>query len=163
MFYNKLTRAWLFCLGTSVRPLVILSPPTLTFSKWPSPVFASVPSLERALLASPVPAQFFILDLTHGHRIETAAARVFLRCVRELKLKDSMLVVCGVRSSSGLHSDFVRAEVPLVFDSPDAASLTGSAVAAFETRAVCLAWCQQEHENRLRAAKKPESDSCCVA
>ncbi|KAJ7347203.1 sulfate transporter family-domain-containing protein [Mycena albidolilacea] len=118
--------------------------------------FASVPSLERALLASPVPAQFFILDLTHGHRIETAAARVFLRCVRELKLKDSMLVVCGVRSSSGLHSDFVRAEVPLVFDSPDAASLTGSAIAAFETRAVCLAWCQQEHESRLRAAKKPE-------
>jgi hypothetical protein len=110
-----------------------------------------------------VPAQFFILDLTHGHRIETAAARVFLRCVRELKLKENMLVVCGVRPSSGLHADFVRAEVPLVFDAPDAASLIGPAIAAFETKAACLAWCQQEHESRLRAANKTEGDCRCVS
>jgi hypothetical protein len=114
-------------------------------------------------LASPIPAQFFILDLTHGHRIETAAARVFLRCVRELKLKENMLVVCGVRPSSGLHADFVRAEVPLVFDAPDAASLIGPAIAAFETKAACLAWCQQEHEGRLRAANKTEGDCRCVS
>jgi hypothetical protein len=77
---------------------------------------------------------FFILDLTHGHRIETAAARVFLHCVREFKLKDSILVVCGVCVNSGLHADFMRADVPLVFDVPDTVSLTGSAIAAFETR-----------------------------
>ncbi|KAJ7806786.1 hypothetical protein B0H14DRAFT_3483796 [Mycena olivaceomarginata] len=53
--------------------------------------FASIPSLERALLTSLVSVHFFILDLTHGHSIETAAARVFLHCVRELKLKTAYL------------------------------------------------------------------------
>ncbi|KAJ6592443.1 hypothetical protein B0H19DRAFT_5908 [Mycena capillaripes] len=119
--------------------------------------FASVPSLERALLASPVLALFFILDLTHAHRIETAAARVLLRCVRELGLRDSVLLVCGVRKRGGLHADFIRAEVPLAFNS-DTAAQTGpaSGITAFETREACLVWCQREQEGRLLTANKSE-------
>ncbi|KAF7352091.1 hypothetical protein MVEN_01171900 [Mycena venus] len=117
--------------------------------------FASVPSLERALLASPVPASFFILDLAHAHRIETATARVLLRCVRELGLKDSLLVVCGVRERGGLHADFIRAEVPLVFNAREELTPTGG-IPAFETREACLVWCQREQEKRLLGGSKPE-------
>ncbi|KAJ6450156.1 sulfate transporter family-domain-containing protein [Mycena sanguinolenta] len=116
--------------------------------------FASVPSLEKAVLAPPAPATFFILDYSRAHRIETAAARVLLRLVRELGLKASMLVVCGVRPNSGLHADFARAEVPLVFG-PAAGPLVAG-IATFETRAACLEWCQCEHERRLLNANKPE-------
>ncbi|KAJ6559574.1 hypothetical protein B0H19DRAFT_1234235 [Mycena capillaripes] len=89
--------------------------------------FASIPSLERVLLASPVAASCFILDLTHAHRIETAVARVLLRCVRELGLKDSVLVVCGVHEGGELHADFIRAKVPLGFgfDNRDFAACGG--------------------------------------
>ncbi|KAJ7159018.1 sulfate transporter family-domain-containing protein [Mycena crocata] len=115
--------------------------------------FASVPSLEKALLDS-TPAAFFILDLTGAHRIETAAARSLPRCIRELELKNSVLVVCGLRSGSGLHADFERAEVPLVFDAKGA--VTGKGLAAFATRADCLAWCRLQHEQRLLLTAKPE-------
>ncbi|KAK7007950.1 hypothetical protein R3P38DRAFT_3593018 [Favolaschia claudopus] len=119
--------------------------------------FASIPSLEKALLNPSSPASFFILDLTNAHRIETAAARVLLRCVRELKLKDSLLVICGVRHGSGLSSDFERAEVGLAFDPP----LSGGesavlGIPTFQTRESCLVWCRSEHENRLQTASKPE-------
>ncbi|KAF7374161.1 Sulfate transporter [Mycena sanguinolenta] len=116
--------------------------------------FASVPSLEKAVLAPPAPATFFILDYSRAHRIETAAARVLLRLMRELRLKDSMVVACGVRPNSGLHADFIRAEVPLVFDPAVRPLLAG--IATFETRAACLAWCQREHARRLLNANKPE-------
>ncbi|KAF8195271.1 sulfate transporter family-domain-containing protein [Mycena galopus ATCC 62051] len=107
--------------------------------------FASVPSLEHALLGS-APATFFILDFTRAHRIETAAARALLRCVRELALKDSMLVVCGLKQHSGLHADFIRAEVSLALDPIAGLPLPGPGIAAFETRAACLAWCQRLDE-----------------
>ncbi|KAF7374116.1 Sulfate transporter [Mycena sanguinolenta] len=116
--------------------------------------FASVPSLEKAVLASPAPATFFILDYSRAHRIETAAARVLLRLMRELGLKNSMLVACGIRPNSGLHADFIRAEVPLVFDPAAGPLLAG--IATFETRASCLAWCQHEHARRLLNANKHE-------
>ncbi|KAJ7096991.1 sulfate transporter family-domain-containing protein [Mycena crocata] len=112
--------------------------------------FASVPSLEKALLDS-MPAAFFILDLTGAHRIETAAARSLPRCIRELELKDSVLVVCGLRTGSGVHADFERAGVSLVFDAEGA--VTGKGLAAFATRADCLAWCRAQ---RLLATSKPE-------
>ncbi|KAJ7908503.1 sulfate transporter family-domain-containing protein [Mycena leptocephala] len=108
--------------------------------------FASVPSLERALLGSDTPVTFFILDLGRAHRIETAAARSLLRCVRELQLKNSVLVVCGVRQNGGLYADFERAEVTLVFNST--AAVEGKGIPAFETRDACLAWCQREQESR---------------
>ncbi|KAJ7822227.1 hypothetical protein B0H13DRAFT_2448258 [Mycena leptocephala] len=108
--------------------------------------FASVPSLERALLGSDIPVAFFILDLGRAHRIETAAARSLLRCVRELQLKNSVLVVCGVRQNGGLYADFERAEVTLVFNST--AAVEGKGIPAFETRDACLAWCQTEQESR---------------
>ncbi|KAJ6559830.1 sulfate transporter family-domain-containing protein [Mycena capillaripes] len=122
--------------------------------------FASVPSLERVLLrpgnTHGHPA-FFILDLGRAHRIETAAARVLVRCARELRLKGCALVVCGVRMVGGLHADLVRAEVPLVFDGAAVGdveaevnldgneSVAGRGIPAFETRAACLAWCAREH------------------
>ncbi|KAF7374121.1 Sulfate transporter [Mycena sanguinolenta] len=118
--------------------------------------FASVPSLEKAVLAPPAPATFFILDYSRAHRIETAAARILLRLMRELGSQDRMLVVCGVRPNSGLHADFIRAEVPLVFDPAAGPLLAG--IAAFETRAACLSWCRREHERRLLSANKPEGD-----
>ncbi|KAK7040526.1 hypothetical protein R3P38DRAFT_2894910 [Favolaschia claudopus] len=79
--------------------------------------FASIPSLEKALLNPSSPASFFILDLTNAHRIETAAARVLLRCVRELKLKDSLLVICEVGLFRGIPT--------------------------FQTRESCLVWCRK--------------------
>ncbi|KAJ7318677.1 sulfate transporter family-domain-containing protein [Mycena albidolilacea] len=117
--------------------------------------FASIPSLERALLEPPVPPLFFILDLTHAHRIETAVARVLLRCVRELGLKDNVLVVCGVREGGGLHADFIRAKVPLGFGF-DTTTQSSPGIAAFKTRKACLVWCQREREKRLLTASSAE-------
>ncbi|KAJ7036917.1 hypothetical protein C8F04DRAFT_457262 [Mycena alexandri] len=116
--------------------------------------FASVPSLERALLSSSDSVAFFILDLERAHRIETAAARGLLRCVRDLQLKNSVLVVCGVRQLSGLQADFARAEVPLVFDPASAGTEKG--VPAFVTREACLVWCQKESDRRMALADKVE-------
>jgi hypothetical protein len=66
--------------------------------------------------------------------------------VRELQLKNSVLVVCGVRQNGGLYADFERAEVTLVFNST--AAVEGKGIPAFETRDACLAWCQREQESR---------------
>ncbi|KAJ7704782.1 sulfate transporter family-domain-containing protein [Mycena rosella] len=116
--------------------------------------FASVPSLEKALLAPPVPATFFILDVTRAHRIETAAARCLPRCVRELALKGRVLVVCGLAPGSGLHADFGRADIPFLFD--PAAAGEGKSILAFATRDACLAWCEREHEKRVALGTKLE-------
>ncbi|KAJ7788666.1 hypothetical protein B0H14DRAFT_3576160 [Mycena olivaceomarginata] len=43
----------------------------------------------------PVSVHFFIPDLTHGHRIETAAARVFLHCVREFQTQGTAYLSCA--------------------------------------------------------------------
>lgn len=74
-----------------------------------------------------------------------------------------MLVVCGVREAGGLHADFMRAEVPLVFKCDNTAAeptLTGPGVgiATFETREACLVWCQREQEKRVLGGSKPEGE-----
>ncbi|KAJ6459182.1 hypothetical protein C8R47DRAFT_1162310 [Mycena vitilis] len=120
--------------------------------------FASVPSLEQALLRSLPRTTFFILDLSRAHRIETAAARVLPRCARDLRLKDSVLLVCGVPPKGGLAADFTRAEVELVFgcgEDGDAAA-PEAGIPAFETREKCIAWCQREHQRRALCANKLE-------
>ncbi|KAJ6465548.1 sulfate transporter family-domain-containing protein [Mycena vitilis] len=104
--------------------------------------FASVPSLEKKILDSKIPTQFIILDLARAHRIETTAARALARCVRELALTDSILIICGLAQDSGLHADFTRADVPLVFDAEKA--LEEKEIRVFPARAPCMAWCQQQ-------------------
>ncbi|KAJ6544528.1 hypothetical protein B0H19DRAFT_1170895 [Mycena capillaripes] len=106
--------------------------------------FASVPSLEKKLLDTQIPAEFIILDLTRAHRIETTAARCLTRCVRELELKKSTLIICGLVKDSGLHADFTRAEVTLAFDAEK--GVLGKEVLVFATRAACLTWCQHQRK-----------------
>ncbi|KAJ7463545.1 sulfate transporter family-domain-containing protein [Mycena latifolia] len=121
--------------------------------------FASVPSLEQALLAPTAPASVFILDLSRAHRIETAAARSLPRCARELALAGRVLVVCGLRKDSGLHADLERAEVPLLFEpaaKAEAADADGKVIRAFATREACVAWCAREHEKHVTRGKQPE-------
>ncbi|KAJ7111714.1 sulfate transporter family-domain-containing protein [Mycena epipterygia] len=117
--------------------------------------FASVPSMEKALLDPQVPAAFFILDLARAHRIETTAARCLPRCVRELELKASRLVICGLGEGSGLHADFERAEIPLVFDLQGVEENVNG-IPAFATREVCVTWCEREHEKRVALGNKSD-------
>ncbi|KAJ7066215.1 hypothetical protein C8F01DRAFT_1346317 [Mycena amicta] len=134
--------------------------------------FASVPSIERALLPptnpdNPAPA-FYLLDLTRTHRIETAAARALPRCVRELsKSNTSTLVICGLSPGTGLAADFKRAEVGLRFArgsileeerEDDERTTLGLAIPAFASREACLAWCRVEHEKRSQKALDLELD-----
>ncbi|KAJ7486358.1 sulfate transporter family-domain-containing protein [Mycena galericulata] len=119
--------------------------------------FASVPSMEKQLLNSSAPAAFYILDLTRAHRIETAAARCLPRCVRDLEIQGRVLVICGLVSGSGLHADFERAEVTVVFDATGENS-QGKGIPAFATRAACLAWCQRQQETRMSVNEAQELD-----
>ncbi|KAJ7501842.1 hypothetical protein B0H11DRAFT_2275042 [Mycena galericulata] len=119
--------------------------------------FASVPSMEKQLLNSAAPAAFYILDLTRAHRIETAAARCLPRCVRDLEIQSWVLIICGLVSGSGLHADFERAEVTVVFDATGEDS-TGKGILAFATRAACLAWCQRQQETRMSVNEAQELD-----
>ncbi|KAJ7681992.1 sulfate transporter family-domain-containing protein [Mycena polygramma] len=118
--------------------------------------FASVPSLEKKILDSKIPTQFIILDLARAHRIETTAARALARCVRELALKDSTLIICGLAQNSGLHADFARADVPLVFDAEK--TLEEKEIRVFPTRAPCMAWCQRQCK-RLNKAEEMDDQA----
>ncbi|KAF7327188.1 hypothetical protein MKEN_00295900 [Mycena kentingensis (nom. inval.)] len=130
--------------------------------------FASIPSIERALLSpSNSGYQFHILDLSRTHRIETTAARALLRCFRELPPRSAVL--CGVIDGSGLAADLARAEVGVCFASADGAVLpVGPAeneteqkeralVPAFATRDACLSWCRAEHDRRASGSDKREN------
>ncbi|KAJ7118124.1 hypothetical protein C8R44DRAFT_923357 [Mycena epipterygia] len=117
--------------------------------------FASVPSIEKELLDSKIPAAFFILDLARAHRIETTAARCLPRCARELELRASRLVICGLAMGSGLHADFERAEIPLGFDLQEVEG-NRNGIPAFTTREACVAWCEREHEKRAALDNKSE-------
>ncbi|KAJ7675279.1 hypothetical protein B0H17DRAFT_1334728 [Mycena rosella] len=118
-------------------------------------LFASVPSLEKALLAPPALATFFNLDVTRAHRIETAVVRCLPRCVRELVLKGRVLVVYRLARGSGLHADFGRADIPFSVD--PAAAGEGKIILAFATQDACLAWCQGEHEKRVALGQDDEA------
>lgn len=114
--------------------------------------------MEKALIDSKVPAAFFILDLTRVHRIETAAARCLPRCVRELELKASRLLICGLGKGSGLHADFERAEIPLAFELQGVEE-NANGIPAFVTREACVMWCEREHEKCVALGNK--SDGMC--
>ncbi|KAJ7183837.1 hypothetical protein C8R46DRAFT_520095 [Mycena filopes] len=116
--------------------------------------FASVPSTEKKLLFdSKVLGELIILDLTRAHRIETTAAQCLKRCVRELQLRDSRMVICGLEQEGGLHADLARAEVPLVFDPED--GVDEQAILVFPNRSACLAWCQYHREKGMFLDKQP--------
>ncbi|KAJ7681984.1 sulfate transporter family-domain-containing protein [Mycena polygramma] len=118
--------------------------------------FASVPSLEKKILDSKVPTEFIILDLARAHRIETTAARALARCVRELALKNSTLIICGLTQDSGLHADFARADVSLVFDAEK--TLEEKQIRVFPTRSPCMAWCQRQCK-RLNKAEEMDDQA----
>ncbi|KAF7289697.1 Sulfate transporter [Mycena chlorophos] len=141
--------------------------------------FASVPSIERAVLPSSSksptgtpPPYFYILDLTHTHRIETAAARALIRCARDVKTasssEDSTLVLCGISGGTGLAADFQRAEVVLRFSGSSETRLEESegdtrAIPAFPSRSACLAWCQEENAKRSKKALDLDMDEASKA
>ncbi|KAJ7743611.1 hypothetical protein B0H16DRAFT_1322642 [Mycena metata] len=118
--------------------------------------FASVPSMENKLLASKVPGELVILDVTGAHRIETTAAGCLTRCVRELELKNSRIIVCGLARNSGLHADLVRGEVPLTFDAYG--EVDEKQILAFGTRRACLLWCQHQRNKGMPLDHQPSGE-----
>ncbi|KAJ7073609.1 sulfate transporter family-domain-containing protein [Mycena amicta] len=136
--------------------------------------FASVPSIERALLPptnpETTPPAFYILDLTSTHRIETAAARALPRCLRELEMSSSTstLVICGTAQGTGLAADFKRAEVGLRFakgsvlkdeeEEGEEGKGKSLGIPTFASREACLVWCRVEHEKRTQKALDLELD-----
>ncbi|KAJ7183788.1 hypothetical protein C8R46DRAFT_1344499 [Mycena filopes] len=116
--------------------------------------FASVPSTEKKLLLdSKAPGELIILDLTGAHRIETTAAQCLKRCVRELELKGSRMVICGLAQDSGLHADFARAEVPLGFDATR--EIEEKEILVFASRRACLGWCRKQRDKGMFLDKRP--------
>ncbi|KAF9467786.1 sulfate transporter family-domain-containing protein [Collybia nuda] len=108
--------------------------------------FASIPSLEMRLLDPKAHASFIIVDMTSVHRLETAAAQCFDRGVRDLTPRSTAIILCGVQKGSGVHADFERAGITLVFD-PE--FMEEKAILAFGTRDESVAWCQQKYEESV--------------
>jgi hypothetical protein len=107
------------------------------------PVFASIPPLETELLDPKMQTSFVIVDLTLVHRLETAAAQCFDRAVRDLAPRSSVIVLCGVQKGSGVHADFERAGITLIFDTEQEG---GKGIVTFGTRGDSVAWCQRQYE-----------------
>lgn len=97
--------------------------------------------------------------MTTVHRLETAAAQCFDRAVRDLAPRDAVLIVAGIRKGSGVHADFERAGVSLLWDDDDAddpnRNLKG--LRAFENRVEALAWCKARFERTLSLSGSDKS------
>jgi len=106
--------------------------------------FASIPSLETNLLGTKTQASFVIVDLTLVHRLETAAAQCFERAVRDLAPRSTIMVLCGVQQGTGVHADFERAGIKLIFESDE---IVEKGILSFATRGDSLAWCQRQYKD----------------
>jgi len=63
--------------------------------------------------------QFIVIYLATVYRLETSAGQCFDRAVRDLTPRNTKLVLCGVRNGSGVHADFDRAGVDILFSGSD--------------------------------------------
>lgn len=90
------------------------------------------------------------------HRLETSAAQCFSRAGRDLLPRGTTMVLSGIEKGSGVHADFERAGVRLIFE-PDVTTvpvMEKGDVLAFRSRQTALAWCLHQHERSTTIVEK---------
>ncbi|KAF9444033.1 hypothetical protein P691DRAFT_807989 [Macrolepiota fuliginosa MF-IS2] len=117
--------------------------------------FASIPSLEAQLLDKKRHTPFIIADLATVYRLETSAAQCFDRAVRDLTPRNTTIVFCGVRKGSGVHADFERAGVNILFGADQS---NESGIITFQTRAEAVEWCRFQQAEKNTIPEEPNTE-----
>ncbi|KDQ59289.1 hypothetical protein JAAARDRAFT_57211 [Jaapia argillacea MUCL 33604] len=120
--------------------------------------FATIPSLETNLLSPNYQTSYIIIDMTTVHRLETSAAQCFERSARDLAPRSITLVLCGVQKGSGVHADFERAGVSVVFGGEGGGEGDEKGILAFGTREESVGWCKRKNEEASALAEKGSVD-----
>lgn len=121
--------------------------------------FASIPTFEANVLDEKDNPSTILVDVTTVHRLETAAAQCFDRAVRDLAPRDAVLIVAGIRKGSGVHADFERAGVSLLWNDDGANDPNCKGLRVFENRVEALAWCKARFERTMSLSESDKKIS----